>query len=63
MNKNNRAHIHFKCIKCDKIIDIDNNDIYSCIKHLNSMIEQSYDLKICDTDITCFGLCNTCKDM
>lgn len=54
-------HVHFKCDKCNSIIDVDNlEQDFSYIK-LNKKIEEKNDLEIYDVDIMLKGLCSKCK--
>lgn len=54
-------HIHFKCVSCNDIIDIDNNDWNLEYIELNHKIEEETNLDIYDIDIILKGLCNKCK--
>ena len=55
-------HIHFKCIKCNSIIDIDNLSLYLDYLRLNKSIEEDNNLIIYDTNILQVGLCNKCME-
>ncbi len=55
-------HIHFKCLKCNSIIDIDNNKLDLEYLKLNRSIEHSEDLQIRDANILFLGLCSRCKE-
>jgi len=50
---NTDFHQHFQCTKCSKIMDI---DMAAEIK--KNIIEQKYDFKVDDIDITIIGTCN-----
>jgi Fe2+ or Zn2+ uptake regulation protein len=55
-------HIHFKCDKCDSIIDIDDKEaIFEYIK-LNNMIEEHNKIQIHDMDIMLLGICQKCLE-
>ncbi|MDD5622527.1 MAG: transcriptional repressor [Actinomycetota bacterium] len=53
---NKKGHYHFRCIKCDNIIDI--NDSSNIIKIPDS-ISQKFD--ILDSKIIFEGICDKCK--
>ncbi|MBO3440771.1 transcriptional repressor [Clostridium botulinum] len=55
-------HTHFKCLKCNSIIDIDNNKLDLEYLKLNRSIEHSEDLEIRDANILFLGLCSRCKE-
>ena len=50
-NLNN--HHHLKCIKCAKIVDIDNVNV-----NFDDFKEKKFDFKISEIDITISGTCN-----
>ena len=52
-------HIHFKCIQCNRIIDIDNKSLHYL--RVNKIVEKDNDLLVFDADIMLIGLCNQCK--
>lgn len=54
-------HIHFKCNKCNSIIDVDNLELDLSYIKLNKKIEEENNLEIHDVDITLTGLCSKCK--
>lgn len=54
-------HIHFKCMACKSIIDIDNVKVLEYLK-LNNDIQKDNDIIIYDTDIMLKGLCTTCRE-
>jgi len=54
-------HIHFKCIQCNQIIDIDNRSLDYL--RINRMIEKDSDLLVFDADIMLIGLCSQCKKL
>ncbi|BDB01295.1 Fur family transcriptional regulator [Clostridium botulinum] len=55
-------HIHFKCLKCNSIMDIDNSKLDLEYLKLNRSIEHSEDLEIRDANILFLGLCSRCKE-
>lgn len=58
-------HIHFKCLKCNSIIDInDINDatLYLEYLKLNRRVEENTNLEIYDANIMLIGLCNECRE-
>ena len=55
---NTEQHIHFICKKCNKIIDIFDNDYRNFIKD----IEKKESLSIEKTNIILEGLCDNCLD-
>lgn len=54
-------HIHFQCIKCNDIIDIDEREIALEYLKLNKNIEDKNDLEIYDANIMLIGLCKKCR--
>lgn len=54
-------HIHFKCIECNRIIDVDNTGAEIKYLKLNREIEESKKLQIHDANIMLIGLCDKCK--
>ncbi|AKN31567.1 Fur family transcriptional regulator [Clostridium carboxidivorans P7] len=54
--------LHFKCIKCNSIIDIDNKSLELDYLKLNSKIEKENNLIVSDADIMLIGLCNKCRE-
>lgn len=55
-------HIHFKCIKCNSIIDIKSKDINLDCLQIKSKLEKEKYLDIYDIDIMFTGLCSKCKE-
>jgi Fur family transcriptional regulator, ferric uptake regulator len=58
--RNKPLHIHFKCIECNELKDIDSDWDMEYIK-LNYEIEKSCNLEIHDVDILLKGICEVCK--
>lgn len=56
-------HIHFQCVKCNDIIDIDEKEIALEYLKLNKTIEDINDLKIYDANIMFIGLCKRCREV
>lgn len=55
-------HIHMKCLKCGKIVDIDDEDlIYKYLK-LNMEVEKKHEVEIKDTKLVFQGVCKSCKE-
>lgn len=54
-------HIHFRCSKCNRIIDIDNKKIDIKYLKLNREIEEEQKIEIFDANIMLIGLCNECS--
>lgn len=54
-------HIHFKCSKCDGIIDIDNKDLNLEYIKLNKKVEEENNLDVFDVNIMLIGVCSKCK--
>lgn len=54
---NTTPHIHLLCKKCNKIVDIFDNDYESIIKAL----ENKYSISIEKTNIMLEGLCSNCS--
>ncbi|MGO5065281.1 Fur family transcriptional regulator [Clostridium sp. FAM 1755] len=55
-------HIHFKCLKCNSIIDMDNGKLNLEYLKLNRDIECSENLEIYDVNMLFLGLCSRCKE-
>lgn len=55
-------HIHFKCYKCNSIIDIESEKLNLNYLKLSKQIEIENNLEICDSDIMFVGLCSKCKE-
>ncbi|WP_461207295.1 Fur family transcriptional regulator [Clostridium sp. DL1XJH146] len=55
-------HMHFKCINCGKILDIDDQDL--CYNYLKSNIEleEKYGVSIKDANLVFEGICKECKE-
>ncbi|MBS6023421.1 MAG: transcriptional repressor [Paeniclostridium sordellii] len=58
----NQFHIHFKCFKCNSIIDINNKDINLNCLDLKQKVESVSNLDIYDINIMFTGLCKSCKE-
>ncbi|CEO34601.1 ferric uptake regulator [[Clostridium] sordellii] len=58
----NPFHIHFKCFKCNSIIDINNKDINLNCLYLKQKVESVSNLDIYDINIMFTGLCKSCKE-
>ncbi|MFZ7119633.1 MAG: Fur family transcriptional regulator [Eubacteriaceae bacterium] len=58
----NPLHIHFKCYKCNTIIDINSDKVNIEYLKLNKIIEDENNLEIHDINITFDGLCSKCKE-
>ena len=56
-------HIHFQCVKCNDIIDIDEKEIALEYLKLNKTIEDINDLEIYDANIMLIGLCKRCREV
>ena len=55
-------HIHFKCINCNDIIDIDDSNINLELIKLNNYIEKAKDIDIEDVNIVLSGICSKCRE-
>ncbi|MBU3160731.1 transcriptional repressor [Clostridium frigoris] len=58
----NPLHIHFKCYKCNNIVDIDSQSLNIDYLKLNEKIEIDNNLEIYDSNITFIGLCSKCRE-
>lgn len=58
----NPLHIHFKCSKCDSIIDIDDKYLNLEYIKLNKRIEEKNNLEVADLNIMLIGICSKCKE-
>jgi Fur family ferric uptake transcriptional regulator len=56
-------HLHFQCVKCNDIIDIDEREVALGYLQLNKAIEDINDLEIYDVDIMFVGLCKRCREV
>lgn len=54
-------NIHFKCSRCNKVIDIDNKNLNLEYIKLNKKVEEENNLEANAVDIMLIGLCSTCK--
>ncbi len=55
-------HIHFKCYKCNSIIDIDSQSVNFDYLKLNQKIAEDNNLEIYDSNIMFIGLCSKCRE-
>jgi Fe2+ or Zn2+ uptake regulation protein len=56
-------HIHFQCVKCNDIIDIDERKVALEYLELNKTVGDINDLEIYDVDIMFIGLCKKCREV
>jgi len=56
-------HIHFPCVKCNDIIDIDERKVALEYLKVNKAIEDMNDLDIYDVNIMLIGLCKRCREV
>ncbi|WP_094549694.1 Fur family transcriptional regulator [Petroclostridium xylanilyticum] len=56
-------HIHFQCVKCNDIIDIDERKVALEYLKVNKAIEDINDLEIYDVNIMLIGLCKRCREV
>ena len=54
-------HIHFQCVKCNDIIDIDERKVALEYLKVNKAIEDINNVEIYDVDIMYIGLCKRCR--
>ncbi|GAA0741137.1 transcriptional repressor [Clostridium oceanicum] len=55
-------HIHFKCFRCNSIIDVDSKSLNLEYLKLNKKLEEENNLEIYDSNIMFEGLCSKCKE-
>ncbi len=55
-------HIHFKCVKCNSIMDIDNKSLDIEYLRLNNKVEKENNLIVSDANIMLIGLCTKCRE-
>ncbi len=55
-------HLHFQCVKCNDIIDIDERKVALEYLKLNKTIEYINDFEIYDVDIMFIGICKRCRE-
>ncbi|WP_127836510.1 Fur family transcriptional regulator [Clostridium prolinivorans] len=55
-------HVHFKCFKCNSIIDIDSQSINFDYLKLNKKVEEENNIVIYDSNIMFLGLCSKCRE-
>ena len=53
-------HDHFRCTRCDKVYDLDNNNIE---KKITKKVQESTGHKIHGINIEFYGICESCKKM
>lgn len=56
-------HIHFQCVKCNDIIDIDERKVALEYLKVNRTIQDINDFKIYDVNIMLIGLCKRCREV
>lgn len=54
-------HIHFRCEKCGKIIDIDNTDIILKLIEIRNKLEKKNNFIIEDISAIITGICSECR--
>ncbi|SHH12677.1 Fur family transcriptional regulator [Clostridium grantii] len=59
---NKCIHVHVKCKKCGKIIDIKDAELMDNYLDLSIKLEKLYGIDIMDTNIVIDGVCNLCKE-
>lgn len=55
-------HIHFKCSRCNKIMDIESRELNFEYLKLNSNIERENQIEIYDTNTILLGICKECLE-
>ena len=55
-------HIHFKCTKCNSIMDIDNKSLEFYYLRLNNKIQEENNSIVSDANIMLIGLCTKCRE-
>lgn len=53
-----KKHYHIKCIICDKMFDVDMDEI----KEMDSFIRDKHGIKFLDYDILFKGICKDCQN-
>lgn len=56
-------HLHFQCVECNDIIDIDEREVALGYLNLNKTIEDMNNVEIYDVDIMYIGLCKRCREV
>ena len=56
-----KFHIHARCIKCNKIMDIKEEDISEGYEKLIKKLTEKHKILVENTSIVLSGLCNECK--
>lgn len=54
-------HVHFKCTKCNKILDIDDKELMLEYIKINKKLENKNSIDIIDADIMLIGICEECR--
>ncbi len=54
-------HLHFQCLKCNELIDIDEREVSLDYLRLNRLLEEKNHIEIYDLDIVFTGLCKKCS--
>jgi Fe2+ or Zn2+ uptake regulation protein len=55
-------HIHFKCMSCNSIIDIDHSNVNLEYIKINNYIESVKNVTIFDVNTILVGLCSKCRE-
>lgn len=55
-------HIHFKCMNCNAMTDIDDTETNLDYIRLNQKVEHKMGLEVNDANITLLGLCKECRE-
>lgn len=54
-------HIHAKCIKCNKIIDIKEEEASQNLDILTEKLKEKQKIKVKDISVVLSGICNECE--
>ena len=55
-------HIHFKCLSCNAMTDIDDTETNLDYIRLNQKVEHKMGVEVNDANITLLGLCKGCRE-
>lgn len=54
-------HIHFQCMECNQIFDVDNEEMNLEVIRLTNKIQEENELQVYNIDILLKGICGNCK--
>ena len=58
---NNKLHVHAKCVKCNKIIDISEDAISESLHGLVEKLNENQSITVSSTSVVLSGICKECE--